>query len=148
MKQPRFVAIAMVLLVAAAAHASQADWKKALKVVGAAPAALPRIVMEIDDVAPAHSRTYRNIVSATGVLCADRTSLFINKVSSDSCFQQDCRRISGSPYKTDITERDYKTDTIDGRVTGARPGQRIVLYAKTDGRWGLVRRNRQAPWPW
>jgi hypothetical protein len=41
-----------------------------------------------------------------------------------------------SPYKTDITERDYKPDVIDGRVTGARPGQRLVLYAKTDGRWG------------
>jgi hypothetical protein len=41
-----------------------------------------------------------------------------------------------SPYKTDITEGDYKTDIIDGRVTGARPGQRLVLYAKTDGRWG------------
>src|ERR1700746_3853006 len=39
-------------------------------------------------------------------------------------------------YKTDITERDYKTDVIEGRVTGARPGQRIVVYAKTDGRWG------------
>jgi len=28
---------------------------------------------------------------------------------------------------------------IDGRVTGARPGQRIVVYAKTDGRWGVCR---------
>jgi hypothetical protein len=44
-----------------------------------------------------------------------------------------------SPYKTDITERDYKTDTIEGRATGARPGQRIVLYAKTDERWGVCR---------
>jgi hypothetical protein len=44
-----------------------------------------------------------------------------------------------SPYKTDIFERDYKTGIIDGRVTGARPGQRIVLYAKTDGRWGVCR---------
>jgi hypothetical protein len=44
-----------------------------------------------------------------------------------------------SPYKTDITERDYKTDTIEGRATGTRPGQRIVLYAKTDGRWGVCR---------
>ena len=43
-----------------------------------------------------------------------------------------------SPY-TDITESDYKTDKIDGRVTGARPGQRIVVYAKTDGRWGVCR---------
>ena len=44
-----------------------------------------------------------------------------------------------SPYKTDLFERDYKTDTMEGRVTGARPGQRIVLYAKTDGRWGVCR---------
>jgi hypothetical protein len=48
-----------------------------------------------------------------------------------------------SPYETDITERDYKTDIIDGRVTGARPGQRIVLYAKTDGRWGLCQQSDQ-----
>src|ERR1700758_2726558 len=48
-----------------------------------------------------------------------------------------------SPYKTNITERDYKTDIIDGRVTGARPGQRIVLYAKTDGRWGVCRQSDQ-----
>src|ERR1700737_1638246 len=48
-----------------------------------------------------------------------------------------------SPYKTDISERDYKTDIIDGRVTGARPGQRIVLYAKTDGRWGVCRQSGQ-----
>jgi hypothetical protein len=48
-----------------------------------------------------------------------------------------------NPYKTDITERDYKTDIIDGRVTGARPGLRIVLYAKTDGRWGLCQQSGQ-----
>jgi len=48
-----------------------------------------------------------------------------------------------SPYRTDITERDYKTDIVDGRVTGARPGQRIVLYAKTDGRWGLCQQSGQ-----
>jgi hypothetical protein len=48
-----------------------------------------------------------------------------------------------SPYKTDITERDYKTDIMDGRVTGARPGQRIVLYAKTDGRWGQCQQSGQ-----
>jgi hypothetical protein len=48
-----------------------------------------------------------------------------------------------SPFKTDITERDYKTDLVDGRVTGARPGQRIVLYAKTDGRWGLCQQSDQ-----
>ena len=46
-----------------------------------------------------------------------------------------------SPYRADITERNYKADTVDGRVTGARPGQRIVLYAKTDGRWGLCRQS-------
>jgi hypothetical protein len=48
-----------------------------------------------------------------------------------------------SPYKTDITERDYKTDIIDGRVTGARSGQRMVLYANTDGRWGVCRQAGQ-----
>jgi hypothetical protein len=26
---------------------------------------------------------------------------------------------------------------ISGRVTGARPGQRIILYARKDGRWGV-----------
>jgi hypothetical protein len=48
-----------------------------------------------------------------------------------------------SPYKTDITERDYKTDIIEGSVTAARSGQRIVLYAKTDGRWGVCRQSGQ-----
>src|SRR5271169_843278 len=40
-------------------------------------------------------------------------------------------------------EGDYKTDIIDGRVTGARPGQRLVLYANTDGRWGLCQQSDQ-----
>src|SRR6202158_652984 len=48
-----------------------------------------------------------------------------------------------SPYKTDIFERDYKTDRIEGRAIGARPGQRIVLYARTDGRWGVCRQSGQ-----
>jgi len=48
-----------------------------------------------------------------------------------------------SPYKTDIFERDYKGEMTDGRVTGARPGQRLVLYAKTDGRWGVCRQSGQ-----
>ena len=48
-----------------------------------------------------------------------------------------------NPYRTDITERDYKKDVIDGRVTGARAGQRIVLYAKTDGRWGMCQQSGQ-----
>ena len=49
----------------------------------------------------------------------------------------------GSPFRTDTFERDYKTDTIEGRVTGARPGQRLVLYAKTDGRWGVCPQSGQ-----
>jgi hypothetical protein len=59
-----------------------------------------------------------------------------------------------SPNKTDIFERDYKTDIIEGRATGARPGQRIVVYAKTDGRWGVCRQsgqpftNIEADGPW
>jgi hypothetical protein len=35
---------------------------------------------------------------------------------------------SGSPERPRI---------IAGRVTGARPGQRVVLYARNDGRWGV-----------
>lgn len=46
-------------------------------------------------------------------------------------------------YKTEMTERDYKTDALEGRVTGARPGQRLVVYANTDGRWGLCRQGGQ-----
>jgi hypothetical protein len=30
-----------------------------------------------------------------------------------------------------------QTDTIEGRATGVRPGQRIVVFRKADGRWGL-----------
>ena len=48
-----------------------------------------------------------------------------------------------SPFRTDTFERDYKADTIEGRVTGARPGQRMVLYAKTDGRWGVCPQSGQ-----
>jgi hypothetical protein len=48
-----------------------------------------------------------------------------------------------NPCKTDLTERDYKTDIMGGRVIGARPGQRIVLYAKTDGRWGVCQQSDQ-----
>ena len=49
-----------------------------------------------------------------------------------------------SNYKIDIVEDgDYKKDTIQGRSTGTRPGQRIVLYAKTDGRWGVCRQSGQ-----
>src|SRR5271155_6221796 len=47
------------------------------------------------------------------------------------------------PYKADIFEHDYKTDIIEGRATGTRPGQRLVLYAKTDGRWGVCRQSGQ-----
>jgi hypothetical protein len=49
------------------------------------------------------------------------------------------------PYKMHIFKgRDYKTDIIEGRATGARPGQRIVLYTKSDGRWGVYPRSSQA----
>jgi len=48
-----------------------------------------------------------------------------------------------SPYKIDITEHDYKTDMTEGRATGVRPGQRIALYANTDGRWGLCQQSGQ-----
>src|SRR5712691_8369953 len=40
-------------------------------------------------------------------------------------------------------ESPYKTDIFEGRATGARPGQRLMLYAKTDGRWGVCRQSGQ-----
>jgi hypothetical protein len=50
-----------------------------------------------------------------------------------------------SPYDLHIfRSRDYKTDMIEGRATGALPGQRIVLYTMSDGRWGVYRRSGQA----
>jgi hypothetical protein len=49
-----------------------------------------------------------------------------------------------SHYKIDIIEDgDYKSDIIEGRATEARPEQRIVLYAKTDGRWGVCPQSGQ-----
>jgi len=49
-----------------------------------------------------------------------------------------------SRYNIDIIEDgDYTKDMIEGRATGARPGQRIVVYAKTDGRWGVCRQSGQ-----
>src|SRR5271168_4836677 len=49
-----------------------------------------------------------------------------------------------SQYKIDIIEdADYKRDISEGRATGAQPGQRIVLYARTDGRWGVCRQSAQ-----
>jgi len=49
-----------------------------------------------------------------------------------------------SHYSIDIIEDgDYTKDIIEGRVTGARPGQRIVVFAKTDGRWGVCRQSGQ-----
>jgi len=47
------------------------------------------------DVAPVHSRTYRNIAGAVHILGADRMPLFVREFSSDSGFQQGGRRISG-----------------------------------------------------
>ena len=49
-----------------------------------------------------------------------------------------------SHYNIDIIEDgDYTKDIIEGRIAGARPGQRIVVYAKTDGRWGVCRQSGQ-----
>jgi hypothetical protein len=47
------------------------------------------------------------------------------------------------PYKADIFERDYKTDIIEGHATGGLPWQRLVLFAKTDGRRGVCRQSGQ-----
>ena len=47
------------------------------------------------------------------------------------------------PFNTDIGEGNYKPGIAEGSVTGAQPGQRIVLYAKTDGRWSVCLQSGQ-----
>jgi len=36
-----------------------------------------------------------------------------------------------------------QTGTLEGSATGIRPGERIVVYSKTDGRWGLQQTSGQ-----
>src|ERR1700688_1266969 len=82
-----------------------------------------------------------SVLSASSVLTGCHSS------SKDSAptvaFSKVAAAYQENPYKTDITERDYKTDIVEGRVMGPRPGERIVLYAKTDGRWGVCRQSGQ-----
>src|SRR6201986_4895362 len=92
------------------------------------------------------SRPY--IVARTATLSVLLASFVLTGCHSSSrnsaptvAFSKVAAAFQESPYKTDMTERDYKTDMIDGRVTGARPEQRIGLYAKTDGRWGVCRQS-------
>jgi hypothetical protein len=42
--------------------------------------------------------------------------------------------VSPPVHGQDVPDR---ADTIEGHATGVRPGERIVVYSKTDGRWGL-----------
>ena len=77
-------------------------------------------------------------LALSGCQPASKTSpatLVFSKVAA--AYQED-------PHKTDLSERDYKTGAVEGRASGAQPGQRIVLYANTDGRWGLCRQLEQA----
>src|SRR5258706_7756979 len=92
-----------------------------------------------------------HIVARTATLSVLLVSFVLTGCDSSSkisaptlAFSKVAAAYQESPYKTDISERDYKTETVEGRATGARPGQRIVLYAKTDGRWGVCRQSGQA----
>jgi len=42
-----------------------------------------------------------------------------------------------SHVPTEDSDAPKQARVIAGRATGARPGQRIVLYARNDGRWGI-----------
>src|SRR6266566_4304250 len=106
-------------------------------VVGAALAALSRIVTEINGIAPAHSRTYRNILSAVGVLCADRMPLFIKNFSSDACFQQGPRRRSGES----LQDRHIRTCLQDrhNRRSCHRGSTRAANRVVRKDRWTMGR---------
>src|SRR6478672_8997934 len=91
-----------------------------------------------------------HIVARTATLSVLLASVVLTGCHSSSiksaptvAFSKVAAAYEESPYKTDITERDYKTDISEGRVTGARPGQRLVVYAKTDGRWGMCQQSGQ-----
>jgi hypothetical protein len=82
-----------------------------------------------------------SVLLASCVLSACDSS---SKISAPTlAFSKVAAGYQESPYNTDLSERDYKTAIVEGRATGARPGQRLVLYAKTDGRWGLCRQSEQ-----
>jgi hypothetical protein len=94
------------------------------------------------------SRLY--IVASTVTLAVLLPSLVIVGCHSSSTISGPTLTFSKIPpaeeshYQIDIIEDgDYKRDMIEGRTTGARPGQRIVLYAKTDGRWEVCRQSGQ-----
>jgi hypothetical protein len=57
--------------------------------------------------------TYRNIVTAAGVLCADRMPLSIKTFSSDACFREGCRRISGES----LQDRHIRSDSSNKCAT-------------------------------
>jgi len=46
-------------------------------------------------------------------------------------------KVPGTGQTAQGQEVPDQTGTIEGYATGIRPGERIVVYSKTDGRWGL-----------
>jgi hypothetical protein len=91
-----------------------------------------------------------HILARTALLSALLASLALSGCHPSSnasaptlVFSKVAAAFEESPHKTDMSERDYKTAAVEGRATGAQPGQRIVLYANTDGRWGLCRQFEQ-----
>ena len=88
----------------------------------------------------AHSETF-----AVLLVCLVLTACHSSPVNSapSIAFSKVPTANQENPYRADLFERDYKTDIIEGRAAGARPGQRIVLYSNTDGRWGVCRQSGQ-----
>jgi hypothetical protein len=83
-----------------------------------------------------------SVLLASFVLIACHSS---SKIAAPTlAFSKVAPAFQESTYNTGISEHDYKTDMVEGRATGALPAQRIVLYAMTDGRWGLCRQSGQA----
>src|SRR5713101_4003050 len=85
--------------------------------------------------------SHPHIVARTARLSVLLASLVLTGCHSPSTLSAPTLAFSKVPAA--YQESPYKTDTIEGRATGARPGQRIVLYAKTDGRWGVCRQSNQ-----
>jgi hypothetical protein len=91
-----------------------------------------------------------HILARTAIRSALLASLVLSGCHSSSktsaptlVFSKVAAAYQEDPHKSDISERDYKTGAVEGSAAGAQPGQRIVLYANTDGRWGLCRQSEQ-----
>ena len=79
-------------------------------------------------------------LSRTAVVAAKRVSLLVVCILLGACESRSPLSTPGIVFdrvpRADVGGPE-KLDNIEGRVTGAQPGQQIVLYAKSEGLWWI-----------